>query len=132
MRPVCARSLEMSMAYSFSVPRTTGSSISLPFHSSLAGASDIRDSFVEGNPQSTDRSPCGSPATTEAREFTASDDLRTSDGACQTRPTMDFDLTEDQLALRAGASDVLDDLASGARVRVHTTTDAPFDRALWA
>jgi alkylation response protein AidB-like acyl-CoA dehydrogenase len=45
---------------------------------------------------------------------------------------MDFDLTEDQLALRAGASDVLDDLASAARVRVHTTTDAPFDRALWA
>jgi alkylation response protein AidB-like acyl-CoA dehydrogenase len=44
---------------------------------------------------------------------------------------MDFDLTEDQLALRAGASDVLDDLASPARVRTHTTTDAPFDRALW-
>ena len=44
---------------------------------------------------------------------------------------MDFDLTEDQLALRAGASDVLDDLASPARVRAHTTTDAPFDRALW-
>jgi alkylation response protein AidB-like acyl-CoA dehydrogenase len=44
---------------------------------------------------------------------------------------MDFDLTEDQLALRAGASDVLDDLASPARVRAHTTTDAPFDRDLW-
>ena len=44
---------------------------------------------------------------------------------------MDFDLTEDQLALRTGASGVLDDLASPARVRNHTTTDAPFDRALW-
>ena len=44
---------------------------------------------------------------------------------------MDFDLTEDQLALRAGASDVLDDLAAPTRVRSHTTTDAPFDRALW-
>ena len=44
---------------------------------------------------------------------------------------MDFDLTEDQLALRSGASDVLDDLASPAHVRTHTTTDAPFDRALW-
>jgi len=44
---------------------------------------------------------------------------------------MAFDLSEDQLALRAGASDVLDDLASPARVRAHTTTDAPFDRALW-
>jgi alkylation response protein AidB-like acyl-CoA dehydrogenase len=44
---------------------------------------------------------------------------------------MDFDLTEDQFALRAGASELLDDLASPARVRAHTTTDAPFDRALW-
>jgi alkylation response protein AidB-like acyl-CoA dehydrogenase len=45
---------------------------------------------------------------------------------------MDFDLTEDQLALRSGANDVLDDLASPARVRAHTTTDAPFDPALWS
>ena len=44
---------------------------------------------------------------------------------------MDFDLTEDQLALRAGAADVLDDLASPARVRAHTTTSDPFDRTLW-
>jgi len=44
---------------------------------------------------------------------------------------MDFDLTEDQLALRAGANDVLDDLASAARVRAHTTMEAPFDRTLW-
>ncbi len=44
---------------------------------------------------------------------------------------MDFDLTEDQLALRSGASDVLDDLAAPARVRAHTTTDAPFDPDLW-
>jgi alkylation response protein AidB-like acyl-CoA dehydrogenase len=45
---------------------------------------------------------------------------------------MDFDLTEDQLALRSGASDVLDDLASPARVRAHTTTTAAYDAALWA
>jgi alkylation response protein AidB-like acyl-CoA dehydrogenase len=44
---------------------------------------------------------------------------------------MDFDLSEDQLALRSGASDVLDDLASPARVRHHTTTGAAFDPALW-
>ncbi|MCU1464327.1 MAG: acyl-CoA dehydrogenase [Actinomycetia bacterium] len=44
---------------------------------------------------------------------------------------MDFDLTEDQLALRAGANDVLDDLASPARVRAHTGTNASFDPALW-
>jgi alkylation response protein AidB-like acyl-CoA dehydrogenase len=44
---------------------------------------------------------------------------------------MDFDLTEDQLALRSGANDVLEDLASPARVRAHTGTDAAFDSALW-
>ena len=44
---------------------------------------------------------------------------------------MDFDLSEDQLALRAGASDVLADLASPTAVRAHTTTGAPFDRVLW-
>jgi len=45
---------------------------------------------------------------------------------------MDFDLTEDQLALRSGAADVLADLASPARVRAHTDTSAPYDAALWA
>ncbi len=45
---------------------------------------------------------------------------------------MDFDLTDDQLALREGARDVLDDLAAPERVRAHTTTDAPFDGRLWA
>jgi alkylation response protein AidB-like acyl-CoA dehydrogenase len=44
---------------------------------------------------------------------------------------MDFDLTDDQLALRDGARDVLADLAAPERVRAHTTTGAPFDRALW-
>jgi alkylation response protein AidB-like acyl-CoA dehydrogenase len=44
---------------------------------------------------------------------------------------MDFDLTDDQLALRSGAADVLDDLASPARVRAHTATTAPYDAALW-
>jgi alkylation response protein AidB-like acyl-CoA dehydrogenase len=45
---------------------------------------------------------------------------------------MDFDLTEDQLALRSGASDVLDDLASPARVRAHTATADAFDATLWS
>jgi alkylation response protein AidB-like acyl-CoA dehydrogenase len=44
---------------------------------------------------------------------------------------MDFDLSEDQLALRDGARELLDDLASPARVRAHTETDAGFDGALW-
>ncbi len=44
---------------------------------------------------------------------------------------MDFDLSDDQLALRDGARELLDRLASPERVRAHTTTDAPFDRALW-
>ncbi len=44
---------------------------------------------------------------------------------------MDFDLSDDQLALRDGARDLLDDLASPERVRAHTQTGAAFDVALW-
>src|SRR3954469_8133154 len=44
---------------------------------------------------------------------------------------MDFELSDDQLALRDGARDLLDDLASPARVRTHTTTGAAYDEALW-
>jgi len=44
---------------------------------------------------------------------------------------MDFDLTDDQLALREGARELLDDLASPARVRAHTTSTDPFDTELW-
>jgi len=44
---------------------------------------------------------------------------------------MDFDLSDDQLALRDTARDLLDDLASAARVRAHTTTHDAFDGALW-
>ncbi len=45
---------------------------------------------------------------------------------------MDFDLSDDQLALRDGARELLDGLASPARVRAHTATDAAFDGALWS
>jgi alkylation response protein AidB-like acyl-CoA dehydrogenase len=44
---------------------------------------------------------------------------------------MDFDFSDDQLALRDGARELLDDLASPERVRAHTTTDAAFDAGLW-
>jgi len=44
---------------------------------------------------------------------------------------LDFDLSDDQLALRDGARDLLDDLASADRVRAHTTTADAFDRTLW-
>jgi alkylation response protein AidB-like acyl-CoA dehydrogenase len=44
---------------------------------------------------------------------------------------MDFDLSDDQVALQAGARELLDGLASPARVRAHTTTGAAFDPALW-
>ena len=36
---------------------------------------------------------------------------------------MDFDLSDDQLALRDGARELLDRLSSPERVRAHTTTD---------
>jgi alkylation response protein AidB-like acyl-CoA dehydrogenase len=44
---------------------------------------------------------------------------------------MDFDFSDDQLALRDGARELLDDFASPERVRAHTTTDAAFDAGLW-
>jgi len=45
---------------------------------------------------------------------------------------MDFDLSADQLALRDGARDLLDDLASAAQVRTHTATQNAYDTALWS
>jgi alkylation response protein AidB-like acyl-CoA dehydrogenase len=44
---------------------------------------------------------------------------------------MDFDLSDDQLALRDGARELLDDLASPARVRAHTASNAAYDADLW-
>src|SRR5262245_636530 len=44
---------------------------------------------------------------------------------------MDFDFTDDQLALRDGARDLLDDHASPARVRAHTAAGAAYAAALW-
>ncbi len=45
---------------------------------------------------------------------------------------MDFDLSDDQLALRDAARDLLDDLASPARVRAHTDGSVSYDRGLWS
>jgi alkylation response protein AidB-like acyl-CoA dehydrogenase len=45
---------------------------------------------------------------------------------------MDFDLSDDQLALRDGARDLLDGLAAPEQVRAHTTTGDAYDSALWA
>ncbi len=44
---------------------------------------------------------------------------------------MDFELSDDQLALRDGARDLLDDHASAARVRAHTATGNAYDADLW-
>lgn len=52
-------------------------------------------------------------------------------GPCQTPDPMDFDFSDDQVALREGARDLLDDLAAPERVRAHTETDAPYDAQLW-
>jgi alkylation response protein AidB-like acyl-CoA dehydrogenase len=45
---------------------------------------------------------------------------------------MDFDLSDDQVALRDGARELLDGLATPARVRAHSATDAAYDGPLWA
>src|SRR5437899_2396340 len=130
MSPVCARSFEMSTAHSPSEPRTTGSSISLPSHLSTAGGSDISTpSFSGGAPKSTDvgRRPRPRDVGIEAHPAW----IRSRPG-CETPLPMDFDLSDDQVALQAGARELLDALASSARVRAHTETDAGYDAALWA
>jgi alkylation response protein AidB-like acyl-CoA dehydrogenase len=45
---------------------------------------------------------------------------------------MDFDLSEDQLALRDGARELLDGCAAPHQVRAHTSSGAAFDAKLWA
>ncbi|MGO9876111.1 MAG: acyl-CoA dehydrogenase family protein [Acidimicrobiia bacterium] len=45
---------------------------------------------------------------------------------------MDFDLSDDQVALRDGARELLDGFASPTQVRDHAGTDAAYDPTLWA
>jgi|tagenome__1003787_1003787.scaffolds.fasta_scaffold20981942_4 alkylation response protein AidB-like acyl-CoA dehydrogenase len=45
---------------------------------------------------------------------------------------MDFDLSDDQTALRDGARELLDGLAAPAQVRAHAGSGAAYDAALWA
>src|SRR6185503_17039480 len=51
---------------------------------------------------------------------------------CETQALMDFDLSDDQAALRAGAQELLDGLASSDRLRAHTNSDAGYDAVLWS
>jgi alkylation response protein AidB-like acyl-CoA dehydrogenase len=44
---------------------------------------------------------------------------------------MDFELSEDQLALQAAARSLLDDRADPQRVRAHLSSGQPFDTGLW-
>src|SRR5437899_2552278 len=44
---------------------------------------------------------------------------------------MDFELSEDQLALRDAAADVLDSLSSPERVRAAISSDELYDAKLW-
>jgi len=44
---------------------------------------------------------------------------------------MDFELSEDQLALQAAARSLLDDRADSQRVRAHLSSGRPFDAGLW-
>jgi alkylation response protein AidB-like acyl-CoA dehydrogenase len=45
---------------------------------------------------------------------------------------VDFELSDDQVALQEAARALLDDLAAPARIRVHLTSGEPYDRALWS
>ena len=44
---------------------------------------------------------------------------------------MDFELSDDEVALRDAARDLLDDLASPAAVRAHLASGQPYDERLW-
>ena len=44
---------------------------------------------------------------------------------------MDFELSDDQVALRDAAAEMLDDLASPARVRAHLGSGSHYDATLW-
>jgi alkylation response protein AidB-like acyl-CoA dehydrogenase len=44
---------------------------------------------------------------------------------------MDFELSDDQLALQEAARDLLDGLSDPSRVRAHMASGAPYDAALW-
>jgi alkylation response protein AidB-like acyl-CoA dehydrogenase len=45
---------------------------------------------------------------------------------------VDFDLSDDQLALRDAARDLLDGMASPEQVRAHSAGSEPLDRSLWS
>src|SRR5947208_892436 len=45
---------------------------------------------------------------------------------------MDFELSDDQLALRDAARDLLDGQSSPAQLRAYTEGSAPYDETLWA
>ena len=45
---------------------------------------------------------------------------------------MDFDLSDDQVALQSGARELLDARASSTQLRAHTETDAGYDADLWS
>ena len=46
-------------------------------------------------------------------------------------PPVDFELSEDQLALQEAARDLLDDRADHDHVRAHLTSGRPYDERLW-
>src|SRR4029078_3548470 len=109
MSPVCDRSFEMSTAHSPSVPRPTGSSISLPSHLSTAGGSAMHEAYAchHGRPRLVE----GRYAAVRVATPPAADLPRGGKG-CETRRAMDFDLSDDQVALQSGARELLDTLAS--------------------
>src|SRR5215471_12008467 len=120
MSPVWARSFEMSIPSSFSVPRTTGSSTSRPSYWSTAGDSLTLGSWEVVSPSPAAYRPSlGLPIRVQPSERPRRSDLE------ELRPTtraseairMDFDLNEDQLALREGARELLDGVSPPEAVR---------------
>src|SRR5713226_4328242 len=58
-------------------------------------------------------------------------DVAHGPGGASSLWAVDFELSEDQQALRDAARDLLDDLASPPRVRAHIADGALYDATLW-
>src|SRR6185503_1305034 len=146
MSPVWARSFEMSIPSSFSEPRTTGNSISRPSYWSTAGDSLTTGSWEVASPSPAAYRPALiGPIRVTARAERAqrveqpSERPRSRDSGAQRLTeraseavAVDFDLNEDQFALREGARELLDGVSPPEAVRQVVEAGGGRNDAIWS
>src|SRR5262245_18119961 len=115
----------MSIPSSFSVPRTTGSSTSRPSYWSTAGGSLTTGSWKAASPSPAAYRPSlNAPIRVVSRAERAQ---RAGEAI-----GMDFDLNEDQLALREGARELLDGVSPPEAVRLVVEAGGGWSDDIWA